>query len=211
MTAVRTSYNKVGYDLLSALILLASLGAVIAAVLLPINQLTQPGGQVSVALTDAAQQQALGAVTGLPERTWLQFGTGEFPLQWHVFSLSWPLRLLTEASTSLLLACLAGAGFLLARVVRSIRLGEPFAAANPGRLRVIAALVLVGGIGSQYVEGFTRIALLEDTGAADALTSPLEISASLDLSWVFLAGVTLVLAQAFARGRALTEDVEGLV
>ena len=41
--------------------------------------------------------------------------------------------------------------------------------------------------------------------------SPLEISASLNLSWVFFAAVTLVLAQAFARGRALTEDVEGLV
>lgn len=211
MTAVRTPYNKVGYDLLSVLILLASAGAAIAAVIQPINQLTQPGGQVSVALIDEAQQQALGAVTDLPEGTWLQFGTGGFPLQWHVFLLSWPLRLLTEASSSLLLACLAGAGFLLARVIRSISLGEPFAAANPGRLRIIAGLLLVGGIGSQYVEGLTRIALLDYTGAADDPNSPLEISASLNLSWAFFAAVTLVLAQAFARGRALTQDVEGLV
>ena len=133
------------------------------------------------------------------------------PFQWHVWSLLRTCELLTEASTSLLLACLAGAGSLLARVIRSIRLGEPFAAANPGRLRIIAALLLAGGIGSQYVEGFTRIALLEATGAAGATYSPLEISASLNLSWVFFAAVTLVLAQAFARGRALTEDVEGLV
>lgn len=211
MATVRTSHNKVGYDLLSVLILLASAGAAIAAVVLPINQLTQPGGQVSVALTEPAQAQALGAVTGVPEGTWLEFDTWGFPFQWHVFELSWPLRLLTEAGASLLLACLAGAGFLLALVVRSIRLGEPFAAANPGRLRIIAVLLGVGGIGSQYVEGFTRFALLDRTGAADAANSPLEISASLNLSWVFLAAITLVLAQAFARGQALTEDVEGLV
>jgi|APIni6443716594_1056825.scaffolds.fasta_scaffold209804_1 hypothetical protein len=211
MTAVRTSTSTIGSDVLSVLILLASAGAAVAAVVLPINQLTQPGGQVAVALTDPAQAQALGAVTGVPEGTWLEFDTWGFPFQWHVLELSWPLQLLTEASTSLLLACLAGAGFLLARVIRSIRLGEPFAAANPGRLRIIAALLLAGGIGSQYVEGFTRIALLEATGAAGATYSPLEISASLNLSWVFFAAVTLVLAQAFARGRALTEDVEGLV
>jgi hypothetical protein len=211
MTAVRTSYNKVGYDLLTAMILLASAVAAVTAVVLPINQLTQPGGQVAVALTEPAQAQALGAVTGVPEGTWLEFDTWGFPFQWHVLELSWPLRLLTEASTSLLLASLAGAAFLLARVIRSINLGEPFATANPGRLRIIAALLLVGGIGSQYVEGFTRIALLDATGAADAANSPLEISASLNLSWVFFAAATLVLAQAFARGRALTEDVEGLV
>jgi hypothetical protein len=211
MTTVRTSYNKVGYDLLSVLILLASLLAAVTAVVLPINQLTQPGGQVAVALTEPAQAQALGAVTGLPEGTWLEFDTWGFPFQWHVLELSWSLRLLTESGMSLLLGCLAGAGFLLARVIRSISFGEPFAAANPGRLRVIAALLLAGGIGSQYVEGFTRIALLEATGAADAPASPLEISASLNLSWAFFAAVTFVLAQAFARGRALTEDVEGLV
>ncbi len=211
MAAVRTSYNNVGYDLLTVLILLASTGAAITAVVAPINQLTQPGGQVAIALTDPAQQQAIGAVTGLPEGTWLEFDTWGFPFQWHVFELSWPLRLLTEASSSLLLACLAGAGVLLSRVIRSIQLGEPFAAPNPGRLRIIAALLIAGGIGSQYLEAFTRFALLDYTMAADAPVSPLEISASLNPSWVFLAAITLVLAQAFARGRALTEDVEGLV
>lgn len=211
MAAVRTSANSVGYDLLTVLILLASAGAAIAAVVAPINQLTQPGGQVAVALTDPAQQQAIGAVTGLPEGTWLEFDTWGFPFQWHVFELSWPLRLLTEASSSLLLACLAGAGFLLSRVIRSIQLGEPFAAANPGRLRSIAALLVAGGIGSQYVEALTRFALLDYTATADAPVSPIEISASLNLLWVFLAAITVVLAQAFARGRALAEDVEGLV
>lgn len=211
MTAVRTSYNKAGYGLLSTLILLASAGAAIAAVVAPINQLTQPGGQVAIALTEPAQAQAIAAVTGLPEGTWLEFNAWGFPFQWHVFELSWPLRLLTEASTSLLLGCLAGAGFLLASVVRSISAGQPFAAANPGRLRIIAVLLLTGGVASQYVEGFSRFVLLDRTGAADTPTSPVAISASLDLSWVFFSVIILVLAQAFARGRAITEDVEGLV
>lgn len=210
MTAVRTSNSKVGYGLVSTLILISSAAAAIAAVVQPINQLTQPGGQVPVALTEPAQMQAIGAVTGLPEGTWLEFDPWSFPFQWLVFELSWPLRLLTEAGPSLLLGCLAGAGFLLARVVWSISEGQPFAAANPTRLRIIAILLLVGGIGSQYLEGFTRFLLLERTGG-DATSSPLEISANLDLSWVFLFAITLVLAQAFARGRAITEDVEGLV
>lgn len=112
--------------------------------------------------------------------------------------------------TVVALRALGGSG-TNSEIDQNIRLGEPFVAANPGRLRIIAVLLLVGGIGSQYVEGFTRIALLDYTGAADASASPLEISASLNLSWVFFAAIILVLAQAFARGRALTEDVEGLV
>ncbi len=211
MATVRTSYNRVGYDLLSALILIGATGAAIAAIVRPVNQLTQPGGQVAVALTETAEGQALGAVTGLPAGTWLEFDSAGFPLQWHVLPLPWPLRLLTEASGSLLLGCLAVAGFLLARVIASVSAGQPFDAANPRRLQVIAALVLVGGIGSQFLEAFTRVALLDHTGAADAPASPLEISASLNLSWFLLGGVVLVMAQAFARGRALTEDVEGLV
>ena len=211
MSAVRTSTTTIGSDVLSVLILLASAGAAVAAVVLPINQLTQPGGQVAVALTDPAQAQALGAVTGVPEGTWLEFDTWGFPFQWHVFELSWPLRLLTEASTSLLLACLAGAGFLLARVIRSIR----WVSRSPRRTRAGCgssprSCWRVGSAAStsRASPGSPCSRL---TGAAGATASPLEISASLNLSWVFFAAVTLVLAQAFARGRALTEDVEGLV
>jgi hypothetical protein len=211
MARTRTSYGGLASDVLSALVLIASAAAAIAAIVLPINQLTQPGGQVAVALTDTAQAQAISAVTGLPEGTWLEFASSGLPFQWHVFELSWPLRLLTEAGTSLLLACLAVAGFLLSRLVRSISARQPFAAENPGRLRIIAGLLVVGGMGSQYVEALTRIALLDYTGTADAPSSPLATSVSVDLSWLFVAVVVFVLAQAFAHGRALTEDVEGLV
>jgi hypothetical protein len=209
MSSARTSTKRTGSDLLSILILLGSAAAAIAAVAAPIYRLTQPGGQVPVALTEPAQNQAVAAVTGLPQGTWLEFGSWGFPFQWHVLDLSWPLRLLTEAGTSLLFGCLAVAGLLLARVVRTISAGQPFDARNPRRLRIIAVLILTGGIGSQYLEAITRFTLLNRTGAAP--DSALAASANLNLTWLFIFAIIVVLAQAFDRGRSMADDVEGLI
>ena len=100
-------------DLLGALILLGSIGAAVVAVVLPVNQLTQPGGATRVELSPEAQEQAVAAITGVPEGSWLEFVPDLYSMSLHVFELGWPLRLLSEAGTSLLLACLAGAGLLL--------------------------------------------------------------------------------------------------
>ncbi|MGB7979424.1 MAG: hypothetical protein WCF36_01355, partial [Candidatus Nanopelagicales bacterium] len=59
-------------DLLGALILIGSIGAAVAAVVLPVNQLTQPGGASRVELSSEAQGQAAAAITGVPEGSWLE-------------------------------------------------------------------------------------------------------------------------------------------
>lgn len=201
--------RNVVLDVLGALILIGSIGAALAAVLLPVNQLTQPGGATRVELSSAAQEQAVAAITGVPAGSWLEFVPDLYPMLLHVGELTWPLRLLSEAGTSLLLACLAGAGLLLTRTLRTIRLGAPFAPANPLRLRLIGVLVLVGGLGGQALEAFARFALIDTAGAVSP--SPVLSSASLNLTWAAAGLVALALAEAFAVGRRLTDDVAGLV
>ena len=196
-------------DLLGALILLGSIGAAVAAVVLPVNQLTQPGGATRVELSGQAQEQALTAITGVPQGSGLEFVPDLYSMSLHVFELGWPLRLLSEAGTSLLLACLAGAGLLLFRTLRTIRLGAPFDPANPRRLRLLGLLVLVGGLGGQVLDAFARFALLEAAGPVTP--SPIVTSATLDLTWAVAGLVALALAEAFAVGRRLTDDVTGLI
>ncbi len=196
-------------DLLGALILLGSIGAAVAAVVLPANQLTQPGGATRVELSAEAQGQAVAAITGVPQGSWLESVPDLYSMSLHVFELGWPLRLLAEAGTSLLLACLAGAGLLLFRTLRTIRLGAPFDPANPRRLRMIGLLVLVGGLGGQVLDALARFALLDAAGSVTP--SPIVTSASLDLTWVVAGLVALALAEAFAVGRRLTDDVTGLI
>jgi hypothetical protein len=196
-------------DLLGALILLGSIGAAVATVVLPVNQLTQPGGATRVELSPEAQGQALAGITGVPQGSWLEFVPDLYSMSLHVFDLGWPLRLLSEAGTSLLLACLAGAGLLLFRTLRTIRLGAPFDPANPRRLRLIGLLVLVGGLGGQALDAVARFALLDAAGPVTP--NPILTTATLDLTWAVTGLITLALAEAFAVGRRLTDDVTGLI
>jgi hypothetical protein len=195
--------------LLGALILIGSIGAAVAAVVLPVNQLTQPGGATRVELSAEAQGEAVAAITRVPPGSWLEFVPDLYFMSLHVFQLDWPLRLLSEAGTSLLAACLAGSGLLLFRTLRTIRLGAPFDPANPRRLRVIGLLVLVGGLGGQALDAFARFALLDAAGPATP--NPVVTSATLDLTWAVAGLVALALAEAFAVGRRLSDDVTGLI
>ena len=202
--------RSVVLDVLGAFVLLMSIGAAIAAVVLPVNQLTQPGGATRVELSSQAKEQALSAITGMPAGSWLEFVPDLNSMSLHVFTLDWPLRLLSESGTSLLLGCLAGAGLLLSRTLRTIRDGAPFHAANPRRLRLIGLLVLVGGLGGQVLDAFARLALIDAAGVPPA-SSPIQTSAGLDLTWAVTGLLALALAEAFAVGRRLTDDVTGLV
>jgi hypothetical protein len=201
--------RNVVLDLLGALILFGSIGAAVAAVVLPVNQLTQPGGATRVELSPEAQGLALGAITGVPDGSWLEFVPDLHSMSLHVFFLDWPLRLLSEAGTSLLLACLAGAGLLLYRTLRTIRLGAPFDPANPRRLRLIGLLTLIGGLGGQVLDALARFALLDAAGTPTP--SPIVTSATLDLTWAVTGLIALALAEAFTVGRRLTDDVTGLI
>ena len=123
LARTESAARTVVLDMLCALILLGSIGAAVAAVVLPVNQLTQTGGATRVELSPEAQEQALAGIAGVPDGSWLEFVPDVYSISLHVLELSGPYRLLSEAGASLLLACLAGAGLLLFPTLRAIRLG----------------------------------------------------------------------------------------
>lgn len=198
------------FDVMLGIILLSSAFAGIAAVVEPVSQLRQAGGMTAIDLTESAQDEALEAITGVPDGVWLQFTENGNPIELHADALDWPVRLLSGLGSSLLFGCLAAAGVLFYRVVREMRAGSPFVPGNPRRLRFIGLLLLFGGVGGQIIESLAKIRFLEATGAANG-TGPALSSFTLNLGWIFAAAICFILAEAFARGRDLSEDVEGLV
>ena len=106
-----------------------------------------------------------------------------------------------------LLALAVGAARLLLGVVRSLRSGDPFTSANARRLSVLAGLVIVGGLFLPMLQGFAHEAVLRPVSAEAAR------GLSVDLYlWPAVAGILIgFLAEVFARGARLREDVEGLV
>ena len=96
---------------------------------------------------------------------------------------------------------------LLLGVARSLRAGDPFTTANAVRLRALGIVLVVGGTFVPILQG---IAL---EGVLDPLLPGGPMSWTLDLSLLPpLSGILVFfLAEVFARGARLREDVEGLV
>jgi Protein of unknown function (DUF2975) len=100
--------------------------------------------------------------------------------------------------------------WLLRGIVRSVRLGEPFGAGTVRRLRGIAGVLLIGApIVEAINEGlrtelFDRLSPAQQTGVGTAgYTIP---------GALLIAGLgALILAEVFAQGLRLREDVEGTV
>jgi hypothetical protein len=195
-------------------VLLAVIG-----VALVVNQLTQPGGVVEVLVDE--QILGLDDVEGLPEGTALRIpegasgtatdGTsaGTVTLALEVAELPMWLRGLTELPWAVSgIATLIGA-IVLRRVLLEIAAGRPFAARNPGRLRVLAAVALVVAIVPGVLGSLATVLTLEHLGASGP---PLGFRiVELSVSPFFLAAALLVVAEVFKHGRSLTDDVEGLV
>ena len=96
---------------------------------------------------------------------------------------------------------------LLLGIARSLRAGDPFTPANASRLRTLSILLIVGGT---FVPIFQSIAF---EGVLDPLLPGGPRAWTLDLHlWPVLSGILVgFLAEVFARGARLREDVEGLV
>lgn len=197
-----------GTTFLATVVLLWGAVSLGVAVVEPVNQLTQPGGDVSVMLT--GDELVLARVPGLPDGTWLEPDPDQVGLLLQVQSLPAGLRLATEAGTVVRGLSSALAAWLVWRLLSVIGAGRPFEARNPARLAAVALLVIVAGSGAQVVEHVVTMAVLEHLDATRAGT-PFDIGVTFDLTPALLAAVLLALAEAFRRGRQLAEDVEGLI
>jgi hypothetical protein len=96
---------------------------------------------------------------------------------------------------------------LLLGVARGLRDGDPFTTANALRLRTLSIILIVGGTFVPIVQGIAFEAVLDPLLADGPQTWTLELQL-----WPVLSGVLVgFLAEVFARGARLREDVEGLV
>ena len=107
----------------------------------------------------------------------------------------------------LLLVLAVVATRLLLGIARSLRTGDPFTAANAGRLTTLGIVVIVGGT---FLPVFQSIA---HYGVLDPLLTDAPGGGELELQlWPYLTGMLVFfLAEVFRRGARLREDVEGLV
>jgi hypothetical protein len=209
MSAPATPYlGRTGTSLAAAVLVLVAGAATVAAVVLPVNQLTQPGGSVVVTPADRPDDGALG-LTGLPEGVSVAPSSPDALLT--AFELPAGLRALTELPAALSLLGLALGAWLLARVLSTIADGRPFDRRNPRRLAGVAAAVLLAGLLAPLAERPVAAAVLGHLGL-DGPGSPLTlVLLEVPLTPVGLALVALAAAEAFRRGGALEDELEGMV
>lgn len=111
------------------------------------------------------------------------------------------------APSALLLLLAVVVARLLLGVVRSLRAGDPFTAANARRLTTLGVLLIVSGTFVPVFQGIAFEAVLDPLLPDGPRTWTLELQL-----WPVLAGILIgFLAEVFARGARLREDVEGLV
>ena len=116
---------------------------------------------------------------------------------------------LLAMSPGLLSAVLLLVGcWLVVRVMRDISAGDPFQPRNVTRLRVVAAILLIGAPVVFFLDLPVSGALL-----ASMDLGGLEPAAYLSIPWpAFVAGMVVALfAEAFRAGSRLRDDVDGLV
>jgi hypothetical protein len=91
----------------------------------------------------------------------------------------------------------------LLAIVETVRKGDPFVAANAGRLSAIAWVLLALQLLSLVIAGFGR--------AISTPSHPLHLDAGFSASGWLAVLLTFVLARVFAFGARMREDLEGTV
>lgn len=91
----------------------------------------------------------------------------------------------------------------LLAIVGTVRTGDPFVAANAGRLQAIGWLLLALQLLSIVIGGIAK--------AISTPSHPLHLDAGFSASGWLAVVLTFVLARVFAEGAAMREDLEGTV
>jgi hypothetical protein len=91
----------------------------------------------------------------------------------------------------------------LLAIVGTVRVGDPFVAANAARLQAIAWVLLALQVLSLVVAGIAE--------AVSSAGHPLELEAGFSVNGWLAVLLTFVLARVFAAGAAMRDDLEGTV
>lgn len=200
--------GRTGTSVVPAVLLVVAVVALVLAVALPIDQLTQSGGSVTVTPADGGGERSLD-VAGLPEGVSVVDATAEARLT--ASELPAGLRVLTELPTVFALLAVAVGAWLLGRVLSTVHAGHPFDRRNPGRLAGLAAAVLLGGLVVPLTEGIVTTAVLDHLDLVGPGSAFLSFETTLSFVPVGVALALTAAAEAFRRGRALEDELEGTV
>jgi hypothetical protein len=184
-----------------------ALGAVLFAIALPVHSLTMAGGSVPVSLAPGKVPPL--DVAGLPSGVTVSAAADAISL--NVARLSTALRLLTEASGVVTALAVAAGAWWLAGVLRSVALGRPFERRNAARLVGLTGAVVVGGVLAPILDDLVGFSLLDRLGLVDSDSPFVLTMLHINFAPLLLALVVLGAAEAFRRGAALADDVDGLV
>ena len=91
----------------------------------------------------------------------------------------------------------------LLAIVKTVRVGDPFVAANAQRLRAIAWVLLTLQLFSLVIAGIAK--------AVSTPAHPIDIDAGFSINGWLAVLLTFVLARVFAEGTLMREDLEGTV
>jgi hypothetical protein len=210
MTAPAKPYlGRTGMNLTAWLLLAVAAASLSVAVVLPLNQLTQPGGTVAVSPELGEPAERPLDLTGLPEGVVVVDGDTSAAL--HAGQLPAGLRALTELPAVLTAVAIAAGAWWLARVLADVRAGRPFDRRNPARLAGVAAAVLLGGLVAPMSEGIVTLVVLSHLDLTGPEAPLAWFSVTIPFTPIVLALLLLAAAEAFRRGGALADDVDGLV
>jgi hypothetical protein len=182
-------------------------GGVFMAVALPVHSLTMRGGSVPVWLVPSAAPSL--DMPGLPHGVTVSVPGNAVSLD--VARLSTGLRLLTEASGIVTALAVAAGAWWLAGLLRTVAAGRPFDRRNAARLLGLTGAVLVGGVLAPILDDLVGFTLLDRLGLVDSDSRFVLTLVHVDFTPLLLALVILGAAEAFRRGAALADDVDGLV
>ena len=96
---------------------------------------------------------------------------------------------------------------LLIRMSRTLRTGDPFAAANVRRLSMIAVAIVLAGLLAPSAEAITTQLLVRSSPVAERI--PFQFT--VPFLPIVLGMLVAALAEVFRRGTGLRDDTEGLV
>jgi hypothetical protein len=218
-TRERAYVGHNGVELLVALVAFIGLVGLVGGIGYSINGLTHAHADVAVPVAlhvgpgspvpafDA--DQAPVAVEGLPPGSHVTADAEELTL--HAWDSTLLEQLLGRADALVLGLGVAAGAYLLIPLLRSVQRGQPFAEGNAARVRGLAVVVLVVGIGGPFLARLGSGDVLSRIGQSgpDAVLSPAGIPSVLNV--LLTAALLAVLAEAFRRGEQLAEDVDGLV
>jgi hypothetical protein len=135
--------------------------------------------------------------------------TNDIPVTQTITDAS-PLQTLLRLASDLVpLLVYVPALWLLRGLVGSVRQGDPFSAANVRRLRTLGLLILLGWPVAAFCSNLLQQLLAQTLPGAHSLGGAI-VPSHLDITVLAGLGV-LLLAEVFAHGVGLREDVEGTI